>query len=570
MNRSASARHWLWLPALLLCSLPTPATAQTGVFGAFSEFAAQELLRQQERERALRERQETSPDVRRPPSTPEQERLPAAETPCFVIREVALKSDASQFAWALAAADPADDPATGRCLGSAGINLVMRRIQNAVIERGYVTTRVLAEAQDLQTGALTLTIIPGRVRAIRFSPASDARANAINAVPIKPGDLLNLRDIEQALENFKRVPTVEADIEIVPGEQVGDSDLVITWKQAFPLRLTLSADDGGLKTTGKYQGSVTISADNPLGLNDLFYASFNHDLDGGGERGTRGYTAHYALPWDYWLLGATASGNRYHQTVAGASQRYDYSGTSTNSEVKLARLIYRDATTKTSVSLRGYLTDSSNFIDDAEVEVQHRRMAGWEAALEHRAFVAQATVDVKLAFRRGTGAFAALPAPEEDFGEGTARPIIVSAEGSLVAPFKLGGQSLRYSANWRAQWNRSPLVPQDRFSIGGRYTVRGFDGESVLMAERGWLIRNDVGIAIGENGHELYAGIDYGEVAGRSAELLVGTRLAGAVIGVRGAYRGFNYDVFAGRPLSKPQGFETTDVAAGFNLSLSF
>lgn len=564
MNRPASARHWLWLPALLFCSLPPPATAQTG------EFAAQELLRQQERERALRERQETSPDVRRPPLAPEQERLPAAETPCFVISEIALQSEASQFAWALAAADPVADPATGRCLGSSGINLVMKRIQNAIIERGFVTTRVLAEAQNLQTGILSLTVIPGRVRAIRFSTDSGQRANAINAVPIKPGDLLNLRDIEQALENLKRVPTVEADIEIVPGEQVGDSDLVITWKQAFPLRLTLSADDGGLKTTGKYQGSVTVAADNPLRLNDLFYASFNHDLDGGGERGTQGYTAHYALPWNYWLLSATASANRYHQTVAGASQSYDYSGTSANSEVKLARLIYRDATNKTSVSLRGYLTDSSNFIDDTEIEVQHRRMAGWEAALEHRAFVSQATLDVKLAYRYGTGAFAALPAPEEDFGEGTARPIIVSAEAQLALPFLLGGQRLRLTSDWRAQWNRTPLVPQDRFAIGGRYTVRGFDGESVLMAERGWLIRNDFGIALGESGHELYAGIDYGEVAGRSAELLVGTRLAGAVIGVRGAYRGLNYDVFAGRPLSKPQGFETADVTAGFNLSLSF
>ena len=47
-------------------------------------------------------------------------------------------------------------------------------------------------------------------------------------------------------------------------------------------------------------------------------------------------------------------------------------------------------------------------------------------------------------------------------------------------------------------------------------------------------------------------------------------RVDGAVIGVRGAYRGLYYDVFAGRPLSKPQGFETADVTAGFNLSLSF
>ena len=545
--------------------MPNPtATAQTG------DLTAQELLRQQQRERVLREQQESAPDVRLPPPAAEKERLPDAETPCFTINAIVLKSATPDFDWAAKAADPADDPASGRCLGTTGINLVMKRIQNAIIARGFVTTRVLAEAQDLQTGVLTLTVIPGRVRAIRFSADSGDRANAINAVPVRPGDLLNLRDIEQALENFKRLPTIDANIEIIPGEQTGDSDLVISWKQAFPLRLTLSADDGGLQATGKYQGSVTVSADNPLGLNDLFYASFNHDLDGRGERGTRGYTAHYALPWDYWLLSATASANRYHQTVAGASQRYDYSGTSANSEVKLARLIYRDATNKTSTSLRGYLTETSNFVDDTEVEVQHRRMAGWEAALEHRAFIARSTLDLKLAYRRGTGAFAALPAPEEAFGEGTARPIIVTAEAQLALPITLGEQRLRLTSDWRAQWNRTPLVAQDRFSIGGRYTVRGFDGESVLLAERGWLIRNDVGIAFGENGQEGYVGIDYGEVGGQSAELLVGTRLTGAVVGVRGAYRGLYYDVFAGRPLSKPQGFETADVTAGFNLTLSF
>ena len=329
------------------------------------------------------------------------------------------------------------------------------------VARGFVTTRVLAEPQDLRGGTLVLTVIPGR--------------------------LLNLRDVEQALENFKRVPTAEADIQIVPADAVGESDLVITWKHAFPLRVSLSANDGGSSSTGKYQGSVTVSGDHLLALNDLFYASFNHDLGGGesGQRGTRGHNLHYSLPFGYWLLGATTSANRYHQSVAGINQTYLYSGNSENHELKLSRLVHRDATSKTTLSLRGYLTKSSNFIDDTEVAVQRRRMAGWEAAVAHRAFIGAATLDANLAYRRGTGAFAALHAPEEAFGEGTARPTIVSAETALAIPFELGGQRLRYNGNWRAQWNRTPLVPQDRFSIGGRYTVRGFDSESVLMAERG-------------------------------------------------------------------------------------
>jgi hemolysin activation/secretion protein len=556
----------------LLISLLFPCLAASAVAATPEEAAVQEIQRQQERERALREQLERRPDVRLPAGeAPAAERLPEHETPCFPIHEIRLDDASGRFAWAREAADLPGDPATGRCLGSGGISQVMARLQNAIVARGYVTTRVLAEPQDLTTGVLTLKILPGRIRAIRFSADSDPRATAWNAVPAAPGDLLNLRDIEQALENWKRVPTVEADIRIEPAEALGESDLVVTWKQAFPLRLTLSANDGGSETTGKYQGSVTVSGDHLLAASDLFYATYSNDLGGGrsGDRGTRGTTVHYSVPFGYWTLGATGSDNRYHQSVAGASQDYVYSGTSATLEARLARLVYRDAANKSTVYLRGYLTRSRNFIDDTEVAVQRRRMAGWEAGAEHRAFFADATLDLELAYRRGTGAFSALEAPEEPFGEGTARPQLVTAEAALALPFELLGQRLRYNGRWRAQWNRTPLVPQDRFSIGGRYTVRGFDGESVLMAERGFLIRNDLSLSFG-GGQELYLGLDHGRVGGRSADLLVGRNLTGAVLGLRGAWQRLSYDAFAGRPVGKPAHFQTDRVTAGFNLTLSF
>jgi hemolysin activation/secretion protein len=90
------------------------------------------------------------------------------------------------------------------------------------------------------------------------------------------------------------------------------------------------------------------------------------------------------------------------------------------------------------------------------------------------------------------------------------------------------------------------------------------------MAERGWLMRNDIGLPLGDSGQELYAGLDYGQVGGPTADLLVGKRLTGAVIGLRGDINGVSYDIFAGQALRKPDGFQTAKVTAGFNLSLSF
>ena len=183
---------------------------------------AQEQRRVQERDQVLREQQERGPDVRLPKiAEAEAGRLPSVESTCFVIHQLTLKSAASDkttstypFAWSLDAAagpDQSDSPLE-RCLGAEGVGIVIKRLQNAVIAGGYVTTRILAEPQDLQSGVLALTVIPGRIHAIRFAQGSGARGNAWNAVPAKPGDILNLRDIEQSLENFKRVPTAEADI----------------------------------------------------------------------------------------------------------------------------------------------------------------------------------------------------------------------------------------------------------------------------------------------------------------------------------------------------------------------
>lgn len=560
------------------CSLVGFLTSASAL-AAEPQAPAQQLLLQQQRERAQREQLEQSPDVRleAPLDSAGNLRLPRNETPCFKIDRVVLRGEqAEDFQWALRAANPADDPVQGRCVGSAGINLTMKRIQNAIIAKGFITTRVLAEAQDLNQGTLSLVLVPGRIKHIRFAEGTSARANYWNAMPASPGDVLNLRDIEQALENFKRVPTAEADVQITPAEgadaQPGESDVVIAWKQAIPVRVSLSVDDSGSKQTGKYQGNVALSLDNLASLNDLFYISFNHDLGGGqsGDRGSKGHTVHYSVPYDYWQLSLTSSEYDYHQTIAGVNQAYSYSGRSRTNEVQLSRVIYRDAVRKTTVSVGGWSRTSSNYIEDTEIELQRRRMAGWQAGINHREFIGASTLDLGVGYRRGTGARDALRAPEEENGEGTSRSQIITANAQLQLPFTLADQRLRYIAGWRGQWNRTPLIPQDRFSIGGRYTVRGFDGEQILSAERGWTFSNDLGLSLANTGQELYLGVDYGEVGGHSTQYLSGRRLAGAVVGLRGGYKQFSYDIYTGKPLEKPKGFQTADVTSGFSANWSF
>ena len=543
----------------------------------------QELLRQQERERALREQQEQRPDVRlEQPRATGVERLSDEESPCFPIHSIVFEGDgAATFAWALKAANPAEDPALGRCLGTQGVNVVMKRVQNAIVAKGYVTTRVLAAPQDLTTRTLSLTLVPGRVRAVRFADGTNSRATWWNAVPAKPGDLLNLRDVEQALENFQRIATVAADIQIVPAEgegaQMGESDLVISWQQRSSFRLGVTLDDSGSQATGKLQAGATLSLDDWWMWNDLFYVNVGHDVFNGEGLGTKSWTAHYDVPINYWSFGATASGYDYRQDVAGPFETYTYAGASENAELRAARMLFRNAHIKFGAYGAGWIRESKNFIDDTEIEVQRRRMAGWALGLTWKQFIGAAVLDADVGYKRGTGAFGALESPEERFHavdptaplEGTSHPEIITASAQLNVPFKIGDQQLRYTGAWRAQWNRTPLVPQDRFAIGGRYSVRGYDGELSLAGEHGWTLQNTFALSLG-GGQELYLGLDYGHVGGPSTQWQVGDYLAGGVIGLRGGFGRGYWDLFVGAPISRPDDFMTAYTTTGFSLGWQY
>ena len=529
-----------------------------------------QFIIQQQRQKAL-EQQLTppTPDVRLSEPASGFGRIPfPTETPCFPIHRVALSGQQALPRWL--PLQRIADQAQGRCLGGKGINLLMSTLQNRLVDGGWITTRVLAPSQDLKSGTLKLTIVPGYVRHVRLTEQSDDYIRLYSAFPAHEGNLLDLRDIEQGLENLQRLPTVEASMEIVPGDNPGESDIVITRKQSKMWRLGLSLDDSGTETTGRYQGGVTLSLDNPFSLSDLLYLSASHDLDDSGGKSSRNYIGHYSVPYGYWMLGVTGSDYDYHQTVAGLNGDYRYSGKSKNLDLQLSRVLHRSGTQKTTFTYDVLARETRNFIDDTEVGVQRRQTAGWRVGLQHRHYIGQATLDLGASYQRGTRWFGARPAPEEYVGDATALSKITQLNAQLDLPFTLGSQNFRYNVQYLRQISNTPLTPQDQFAIGNRWTVRGFDGERTLSASHGWYVRNDLAWRTPLESQELYLGADYGEVGGYSSDYLIGQHLAGGVIGLRGSAFNTGYDLFAGTPFSKPDGFHTSADTLGYNQNWSW
>ena len=518
-----------------------------------------------------------------------------ASLPCFDINHIYLTGELSeQFSFALTPYTMGKSSLLGSCLSVNDINQLVTNVQNSIIQKGYVTTRVLVQNQNLKSGNLFLTLIPGRIDQITAVDIKASRpiyvdsrlnsggnpANFAPAMPMRSGDLLNVRDIEQALENFKRVPTADADFSIAPSSRIsapGYSDIQVKWQQDKRWRLSASVDDSGQESTGIYQGNVTLSLDNPTWHNDLLYLSYNHDLDGGNEDsdGSWGYNIGYVLPVDNTQLTLTHSGYNYDQTIAGVNQDYVYSGESYNTEALVSHLVHRDNHSKTYLKAGGYAKQQNNYIDDTEIEVQRRRTAGYKAGIGYETIIGKTQWIGDITYQRGTGAFNAISPPEALFNEGSARAGIIKMGVDVNQPIKLANKALNYHAAFKGQYATEALTPNERFSIGGRYSVRGFDGERSLSGDHGALLRQELSAYLGDKPHAVYAGIDAGYVKLDNAaqdDLLLGNHLVGGVVGVKGYVTPIrtSYDLFAGYPLAQPDNFSDKEWVTGFSLGWQY
>ncbi|CAB3764255.1 ShlB/FhaC/HecB family hemolysin secretion/activation protein [Paraburkholderia solisilvae] len=569
----------LLVPYAVVAQQTPPDAAAAARANAEQQQQVQQQLDAQQRAAAV-----AAPAVRS--TTPKITGWPAlpVEQPCFLIRSFALDVPSTlpdSIRKEGASALPQDrfafarewlDHYSGQCIGIKGLDTLIKGLQQTILSRGYITTRVLLPQQDLSAGTLKLALVPGVIRKLKFAdPAT--RGTWKTAFPARDGDLLNLRDLEQGLDQMKRVSSQDADMQVMPTDVPGESDVVITVKRTKPWSLVASVDNSGQRATGKLQGNLSLGLNNPLGLNDILSLSANQDLEfGDKDLGSHGFNGSYSVPWGYWTATLYGSTNTYYQQIAGVNQTFVSSGNQQTVGVKLQRVLRRSQDDIFGLEFQLSKRWGASFIDDTTIPTQDYNNTFIEGGVTDRHYFGAAQFDGTLAYRQGIGDLGATPDP---YPTGpTYRFHMGVVDANLSVPFAVGQQPLLFVTTLHGQYTGDALFYVDDLAIGGRYTVRGFDGEQMLAAERGFYWRNELQVPIGHTGQMLYVGLDYGHVFGPNTEVLAGTQLAGTVIGIRGGIptriAGLSYDLFAGTPIYKPAGFDTARVTLGFQVTAQF
>ncbi|WP_428839864.1 ShlB/FhaC/HecB family hemolysin secretion/activation protein [Burkholderia ambifaria] len=541
--------------AASLLAFAVAARAQTQESGA-QPLSAQRHQAQQLDE--LRQQMLDRPDVlsAKPANESDTLRFPA-ETPCFDIHAIEWRGT-DAFPW-LRDAVPIDRA----CIGRNGLSLLREWVGRRLIARGYITSLVSIPPQNLSTGRLIIEVLPGRIGAI------DDTRGRIGWTPIvfpRGGHvLLNVRDLDQALENVRRLPGQAATaFDLVPGASLGDTDIVIRHPDdARRVRFVATADNGGLDATGRNQLGAIVSIDSPLRLYDQLIVTYNTDAALRNKSlGSQAKSAAWNVPIGYasFALGISEWSSR--QTLVAdlpgvvvpplgqRTRRY---------EAGIGYVPYRSGHGKTTLRFKVARREDRSWFGPIQLDVFRHDIVSYEVSAAHREKFARATVDASVGMRSSLAGLSAFPGRVNGQTAWDGRYRVYTATLGADAPFRIGARPFGYRGFLQFQYAPGALPSTEYLQIGGRYTVRGFDGNQTLAGDSGWFWRNELATPW-FGAHEAYVALDAGLVTGagsREGAGREGRTLIGAALGVRGSYRMLGYDVALGMPLRKPGALRT-------------
>lgn len=441
----------------------------------------------EEQSRRLQELQDLPGKQTKPaaPTTP-------ADTRCFPIQDIELKGADS-----LSAADRTRllKPYLGQCLGVSQLNELLKVITDYYIAKGRVTSRAYLPQQDLSSGHLQVLVVEGKLEALKSAEGSSVTNRELAmAFPGKVGEALNLREIEQLVDQLNRLPSKQAQMELTPGQQIGGSDVVVKNTPQKPWRASLSRNNDGQKSTGEQQWGAGLEWDSPLGLADQLILRGGHDAISDHQKTSKNSMLYYNVPWGWWNFSYTYSESDYRTYGHTNDFKFKQDGDNQNHQLRAERVIHRDDVSKTSVNVGLAHLRTNNYILDTRTEASSNRLSELQFGINHGRRIGTAFVNLDLGMQNGIGLLDAQSEEERDqFGnrQANSRYRKYTATVSYLQPFTLWGESLSFSSLATGQRSEDILFSPQRVSLGGSASVRGFKDQQ-LTGDSGGYWRNEV------------------------------------------------------------------------------
>lgn len=465
----------------------------------------------------------------------------------------------------------------GTCVSLPEINNMLNQITNLYIEKGYISSRAFMTMPQkrIKEGILEIKIVEGKLSKIE----GIKKSQIWTAFPFMTGNVLNLRDIEQGIDQINRLASNSATMEIKPDEKNEYSKVEIKNTPKGSTKFTTFADNAGSESTGETRFGFRASQDNLLGINDQFNMSYanspSKDYD---HRDADYFTLGTSIPFGYWTLNNNFSWSDYRTSflLYNGDRFYSY-GNSVINNLNLERLLARGQRYKISASGGVTYKRNQNYsrVLDLKMknEVSSRDLAIANFGLSSTFYLDNGVLYLNPTYNKGTKWFGALDDDQNSYSQSAQYEA-----WKLYAYYSRNVSNLAiYTATFDGQYSQDELYGTEAFYLGGEGSVRGFKNDGV-QGDSGYALRNDLDFNVANligSENELLQGltfgpfIDYGYVHNNHKELK-SEILSGAGGKIALKYKVFDASVGYASVLKKPSWIEENEsvyLYAGLNFS---
>lgn len=520
---------------------------------------------QQNQQDLLQKNQQQRDDLQRSLS-PERLAAPTpaiTNGPCFTIHKININN-------ATLISDKARVNFSGRyidrCIGMSEISLLVRDISDWYIHQGYITSRAFITEQDLSSGELNISVLEGRLEKINLAGLSSTQLHM--AFPGLEGEILNLRDIEQGMEQINRLRSNPVQIEILPGEKSGYSIVNLSATPEFPLRAAIGFDNSGQKSTGTGQLNGSLTGNNLLGLADKWFVSGARSSDFSSSHDAQSVQAGLSVPYGYNLFDYSYSWSNYLNTINNNGFDWASTGDSQTHRFTASRVLFRDGEIKTGASVGFTHQIGRNYLNDAPLWSSSRKLSSLLFGLNHTQKILGGVATLNPTFSHGVPWLGA----EDDNGKNGDMPKAEFKKWSVNGSFQLPvANELWWLTSVYGQWSPDRLYGSERLSIGGESSVRGFK-EQYLSGDNGGYWRNELNYVLFTLPYvgqvSSLVALDGGWLQKDNHDPWACGTLWGAVVGLSSASRYYSSQFTVGTPVKYPDWLAPDHLSIYYRISI--
>ncbi len=457
-----------------------------------------------------------------------------------------------------------------------GVNIInfLKELENLYLKKGYIAARVKVDMQktDFEKGIIVYRVFEGKIEKITFkNPEIYDRQRIFFSFPNSVGDVVNITDLDQGIDNLNSISSNNAKFDLIAGEEIGGTIIEVDNQKRKRISGNFNYNNLGQRATGTERAKISLTVDDFLGFNDSLTAGYQRKL--GVERGEK-YNENlffsYRLPFKYWEFLISRDESEYISKIKAFNTKYKSIGISRNVNIGARRIIHRDNESKTDAGLTLINKNIKNYIEDIKLETGSRKLSILKFDLNNQRKFLTGILYSNLAYYEGIDRLGAESDKGKDEDIPKAQFQKYTTDINWYKPFRIKEQEFAYRLGVSGQYSDDILYSSEKIGIGDDTTVRGFKDNSI-MGDKGFYVRNEFSYKY--KIFEPFIAYDIGKVKNvYKSEFCSGSseEMSGASIGLRAYYKDFIGSITYSKPLIAPNYIEKNPQEVYISLSYSF